>query len=117
MPDPADVSANIDNRARAYLHTNCAQCHRPGGPTPSSMDLRYESLLTNTNACDAMPLEGNLGVPNARLIAPGDSARSLIVVRANRRDSHGMPPLGSTVLDTAGTGLLATWIDGLSTCN
>ena len=117
MPDPSDASASTGDRARAYLHTNCAQCHRPGGPTPSSMDLRYTTLLTNTDACDAVPLAGNLGVPNARLIAPGDSARSLIVVRSNRRDSHGMPPLGSTVLDAAGTGLLAAWIDGLTACN
>ena len=117
MPDPADTSAAIGDRARAWLHTNCAQCHRTGGPTPSSMDLQYTTLLANTNACDAVPLEGDLGIPNARLIAPGDASRSLLVERAGRRDSHGMPPLGSTVIDTAGIGILTTWIDGLSACN
>ncbi|HEY5806578.1 MAG TPA: PQQ-dependent sugar dehydrogenase, partial [Povalibacter sp.] len=39
MPDPADASAPLVNRARAYLHTNCAQCHRPGGPTTVNLDL------------------------------------------------------------------------------
>ena len=117
MPDPADTGADTSDRARAYLHTNCAQCHRPGGPTPSSMDLRYSTLLSNTDACDAVPLEGDLGIPNARLIAPGDAARSLLVERAGRRDSHGMPPLGSAVIDTAGISILVSWIDGLSACN
>ena len=41
MPNPFDTAAPLGQRARAYLHTNCAQCHRTGGPTPSSMDLRY----------------------------------------------------------------------------
>ena len=117
MADPADTGAVMTDRARAYLHTNCAQCHRPGGPTPSTMDLRYTTLLANTNACDAVPLEGDLGIANARLIAPGDSTRSVLVNRASRRDSHGMPPLGSNLLDTAGIGLLSSWINSLVGCN
>ncbi len=45
MPDPADTQAPVATRARAYLHTNCAQCHRPTGPTPSNMDLRFNQRL------------------------------------------------------------------------
>ncbi|MGB5329072.1 MAG: PQQ-dependent sugar dehydrogenase [Gammaproteobacteria bacterium] len=117
LTDPIDSGANVSDRARAYLHTNCSQCHRPGGPTPSTMDLRYTISLANTNACDAAPQEGDLGIASARLIAPGDAARSLIVARANRRDSHGMPPLGSNLVDTGGINLLTSWINGLSSCN
>jgi hypothetical protein len=32
--------ADLDARARSYLHTNCSGCHRPGGGTPFPMDLR-----------------------------------------------------------------------------
>lgn len=117
LTDPADTNAALEPRARAYLHTNCAQCHRPNGPTPSTMDLRYSTALANTNACDAQPLEGNLGIPNARLIAPGNSNASLIVERMQRRDVHGMPPLGSNVVDTLNVAQIAAWIDGLSGCN
>ncbi len=74
-------------------------------------------MLANTNACDAIPMEGDLGIATARLIAPGDATRSLIIARANRRDSHGMPPLGSNLIDTNGINLLTTWINGLSSCN
>ena len=116
LTSPADSGANINDRARAYLHTNCAQCHRPGGPTPSSMDLRYTTSLAATNACDVMPLGGALGIVNARLIAPGDPAHSLVITRAIRRDSHGMPPLGSNLIDNDGINLLTDWVNSLSGC-
>jgi uncharacterized repeat protein (TIGR03806 family) len=116
LTSPTDSDADIDDRARAYLHTNCSQCHRPGGPTPSSMDLRYTTALAATNACDAMPLEGDLGIANARLIAPGDAQRSLVVERSGRRDSHGMPPLGSSLIDNDGIELLTDWINDLGGC-
>lgn len=117
LADPTDPTATAEDRARAYLHTNCASCHRPNAPTPSTMDLRYSTPLANTNACDAMPLEGDLGIANARLIAPGDADASLVIERMRRRDIHGMPPVGSAVIDTAGVNQVADWINGLSDCN
>jgi len=117
MPDPADTSAPLGDRARAYLHTNCSQCHRPNGPTPSTMDLRYTTALNATNACNAMPQAGDLGIgADARLIAPGSSANSVLVNRANRRDSNGMPPLASNEVDADGVALLTQWIDQLTGC-
>ncbi len=117
LTDPENTGEPLEPRARAYLHTNCAQCHRPNGPTPSTMDLRYFTTLANTNACDAQPLEGDLGIANARLIAPGNSGASLIINRMQRRDSHGMPPLGSNVIDTANIARISAWTDSLSGCN
>ncbi len=117
MPDPADTSASLNDRARAYLHTNCAQCHRQGGPTPSSMDLRYTTPLSQTNTCNATPQVGDLGLgANARLIAPGSATNSLIVNRANRRDANAMPPVGSNVVDAAGVALLTQWINAMTGC-
>jgi len=117
LPDPTDTNALLTERARAYLHTNCAQCHRTGGPTPSNMDLRYTTALNQTNACNAAPQSGDLGLgANAKLIAPGSAANSIVVNRANRRDAHGMPPLGSNRVDTAGVALLTQWINGLAGC-
>ena len=81
------------------------------------MDLRYTTLLANSNACDALPLEGDLGISNARLIAPGDASRSVLVERASRRDSLGMPPLASNQVDVSGVGLVSTWINALVGCN
>lgn len=114
---PSDTSASLNDRARAYLHSNCAQCHQPNAPTPSTMDLRATTALADTNACEALPLEGDLNIANARLIAVGDPERSLLVERMTRNDSQRMPPLGSNIIDAGGVTLLTTWIQGLSGCN
>jgi uncharacterized repeat protein (TIGR03806 family) len=117
MPDPFDASAALAERARAYLHTNCAQCHRPGGPTPSSIDLRYSTLLSGTNACGALPQEGDLGLgAGARIIAPGNAASSVLAARMARRDADAMPPLASSIVDAAGVALINEWIESLTTC-
>ena len=115
IPDPAG-SASLEQRARAYLHSNCAYCHRPGGPTQASMDLRYTTALGATNTCNIAPSLGDLGVANARLIAPGSAASSIIVNRASRTDSERMPPLGSNRADSAGVALLTQWINSLTGC-
>jgi hypothetical protein len=117
MPNPADTSAPLGNRARAYLHTNCSQCHRANGPTPSTIDLRYTTTLAATNTCNVIPRLGDLGIGSAaRLIAPGNATNSIIVSRMNRRDVHAMPPVGSARIDETGVALVSDWIGSLTGC-
>jgi uncharacterized repeat protein (TIGR03806 family) len=116
-PNPTGTSGTVAERARAYLHTNCSQCHRPTGPTPIDMDLRYSTTLANTKTCDVAPSVGDLGITNSRLIAPGDAARSVLIARMSRRDAHGMPPLGSAQVDAEGAALLTSWVNSLTNCN
>lgn len=81
------------------------------------MDLRYTTSFVATNTCNASPQSGDLGLgANARLIAPGSSANSILLNRITRRDSAAMPPLGSNTVDTAGVSLITQWIDGLASC-
>jgi uncharacterized repeat protein (TIGR03806 family) len=119
IPDPAGPTGTLTERARAYLHTNCSQCHRPGGPTPVNLDLRYTTALNATNACNATAQSGDLGIgASARIIATGSAANSVLLARMNRRnDSNQMPPVGSTQVDAAGMALLTQWINGLAGCN
>jgi mono/diheme cytochrome c family protein len=114
--DPYGGAGTLGDRARAYLHTNCAGCHRPGGSTPSPMDLRFQTALNATNACNVDPQAGDLGVAGARIILPGEPGRSLVVLRAERRDAAGMPPLASHVVDAQGVQLLRDWIAQLGGC-
>ncbi len=116
LPDPFGTSGTLDGRARAYLHTNCANCHRPGGSTPSPMDLRSATALAATNACNATPQAGDLGIAGALIIAPGDADRSVLVLRMDRRDAAGMPPVASHVVDAQGVALIRDWIAALAGC-
>jgi uncharacterized repeat protein (TIGR03806 family) len=115
IPDPFG-SAALGLRARAYLHTNCAHCHRPSGPAPSDLDFRFTTALASTQACDITPTLGNLGITDARIIAPGSATRSVAVARVNRVGADAMPPLARHKIDTAGVQLLTSWIDGLVNC-
>jgi len=116
IPDPAGT-APLAQRARAYLHANCGYCHRPDGTTPTNLDLRYTTALSTTNACDVAPTLGNLGITNARLIAPGSAARSVVVARMDRTGADAMPPLTRHMIDEEGVQLLTSWINGLTGCN
>jgi uncharacterized repeat protein (TIGR03806 family) len=116
LADPGDAGGDLDARARAYLHTNCAGCHRPGGPPGRNLDLRYQTDLADTNTCDIVPIGNDLGITNARVIAPGEPDRSVLVGRMNRRDVNAMPPLASTRVDSAGVALISDWIESLASC-
>jgi len=116
IPDPTG-NAPLAQRARAYLHANCSYCHRPGGPTPAQMDWRYTTALNATGACDVAPTLGDLGIANARLIAPGDANRSVVVSRMDRTGANAMPPLGRHLIDTTGVQLIRDWVGSLAGCN
>jgi uncharacterized repeat protein (TIGR03806 family) len=118
-PDPTGTEGTLGERARSYLHTNCSLCHRPGGPTTSNMDLRYATALADTNACDVAPTVSDLGIADARIIAPGAADRSVIPARMNLRDHPDqMPPVGlGAKVDTEGVQLIRDWIDSLENCN
>lgn len=115
LPSPGDTSSTLAERARSYLHANCSNCHRPGGGTPASIDLRYTTTLSTSGAC-AAPTLGNLGVVGANIITPGDPASSVLYLRMSRRGADQMPPFASALVDTVGAGLVASWIQAMSTC-
>ncbi|MEQ1801423.1 MAG: PQQ-dependent sugar dehydrogenase [Gammaproteobacteria bacterium] len=119
IPSPTDTSLGLELRARAYLHSNCSNCHQPNGPTGMNMDLRYTLPLsiTSTRTCDMPPQAGDLGIANARLIAPASPSRSILLQRMLRRDAHGMPPLGSALADAAGAQLISSWISQIQACD
>jgi hypothetical protein len=116
-PNPTGTAGTLGERARAYLHSNCSQCHRPGGGSTANMDLRYSTALADTHACDVAPGLGDLGIADARLIAPGSAARSVVIARMSRRDAFQMPVIGSAHVDTEGAALLTQWVNSLTSCN
>jgi len=111
LANPRDPAAALGQRARAYLDTNCAQCHRPGGPTPVDMDLRWTTPIAATHTVGVSPSQGDLGIAGAKRIFPGSKEKSLLWVRMRERGEHRMPPLGSRLIDGQGVSLIGEWID------
>jgi mono/diheme cytochrome c family protein len=116
LADPTDESASVEERARAYLHVNCALCHRAGIDGTGSFDLHVDTELVDTAACDAEPAAGHMDIEDARLIAPGDPDRSVLLARVLSDDIYRMPPFGSVVVDDAGAAVVEAWIEALEDC-
>ena len=111
--DPADEAAPLEQRARTWLDVNCAMCHYPDGPGNASFDARYETPLAQTGLVDAAVTQGDLGVADARLVAPGDPERSMVLHRVATLGDGRMPSVGSNRVDRDGVLLLTAWIEGL----
>ena len=110
MARPDDFAARLDDRARAYLHVNCAHCHRPDGVGGRAAFQLLDNLpLAKTGLINGHPLVPLLG-PQARLIRPGDPDGSEILHRMTLREGGRMPLLGSAVHDNEGTSLIRQWI-------
>lgn len=114
LPDPNTVVGNdlaaAQNHAKAYLHTNCAMCHRPTGPTNSGMDLRFSTPLAQMGVCG---VQGNAG--NA-LLTPGDTAQSELRQRMASTGDDQMPPIARNVVDNQGLAVIDHWINQLTAC-
>jgi len=114
LTDPADASAPLEARARAYLHANCAQCHVEAGGGNSAFEVNVNTPRERMKLVDVKPIHDAFGIEGGRLVAPGDPARSVLYHRVTRRGPGQMPPLASSVVDERGTALLREWIEGLS---
>ena len=66
---------------------------------PVALDLRHGTPLSQTGACNVVPARGDLGVADARIIAPGEDTRSVLLTRMSVRDANAMPPIASNVVD------------------
>ncbi|MCC7137047.1 MAG: PQQ-dependent sugar dehydrogenase [Planctomycetes bacterium] len=111
-PRPDDLGAPVAARARAWLDANCAGCHRPGGGTPSTMDLRSTVSVASMGVVGVAPQQGGLGLPDPRIVTSGARAASVLWLRVGALDGNRMPPLGSSVVDADGQDLVGDWIDG-----
>ena len=119
---PSGTLGTVEERARSYLHANCAFCHRPDDPNFPSMDLRHDVAFKDTATCGVTPEKGNQGVPTSLIITPGDPAASVVVLRMqappdDANGKHGrMPKIASYVTDTDAVTTISGWIASLTAC-
>jgi uncharacterized repeat protein (TIGR03806 family) len=108
--------ADLEARARAYLHANCASCHQPNGGARGDLDLRAATPLSRTGLCDVRPQTDTLGLADARILAPGRPEGSTLLARMRATDGRRMPPLASRVVDDDGAALVEAWIRSRADC-
>jgi uncharacterized repeat protein (TIGR03806 family) len=115
LPAP-DGAAPVAARARAYLHANCAGCHRPTRRFPDGIDLRFTTSLAATRTCGVEAVYGGFTGASQR-VAPGQPAASVLARFMRSTDEFRMPLVGTTQVDQAGVAIVEDWIRSLSGCN
>jgi uncharacterized repeat protein (TIGR03806 family) len=109
------ASATATERARSYLHANCAFCHRPDGEF-NSVDLRNDTAFEHTGICNVVPAKGTQGVDNATNLTPGHPELSTMWLRMSTLGKGRMPPLASAVVDEDALGIVSAWINAIQAC-
>lgn len=112
LVDPHDTKQSLNDRARSYLHANCAMCHHPGGNAIVSFFLRRDLPFDKLNTNKGTGI-GTFGIQDAKIIAPGDPHRSILLYRMAKLGYARMPYIGSQVVDSFGVPLIADWIRSL----
>lgn len=104
-----DENVSLEYRVRSYLHSNCAQCHRPA----TGFGLFDARISKKTR--DAGLIEGGLrnllGDNSNRVIEPGNVDKSVLYQRMATRGHGQMPPIGSNEPDVAALDVLRRWIE------
>ena len=112
-----DDTASLASRARAYLHANCAHCHRPGALATSNIDLTYTTPLAQTAMCLVAPENGKMGLFAPWIVDPGNPDNSILLLRMETlEEGLRMPNIASSVVDPVGTALVRNWIASLDSC-
>ena len=114
LADPHGELGPLETRARSYLHANCSACHRFNGGGSANLLLNLEFPLKEAKLVNEKPVQGDLGLADARVVAPGDPARSVLLYRLATEGRGHMPYLGSRLVDERGLLLVRDWIAGLN---
>jgi uncharacterized repeat protein (TIGR03806 family) len=105
----------LEERARSYLHANCAHCHRPMGGGQGTMDLRYARSFKDTQTCNVDNSQGPVDGAT-KLIVPGAPQSSILSLRLHATSAKRMPPVSVSVLDPVGSAVIDEWISSLTAC-
>lgn len=106
-----NTNASPELRVRSYLQANCAHCHQPNGAR-GFFDARFSTPLAQQNLIGG-PVDNNLGIIGAHVVAPMSTNKSILFVRDAALGANQMPPLAKNVVDTNYINVLAEWINTL----
>ena len=103
---------DLESQARAWLHANCAHCHRKNGGGSVQFMANADLPMAETMMLSEKPVRGELGLTDARVISPGKPEQSVLIARIARSGNGHMPMIGAREVDPKGFQLLWDWIAG-----
>lgn len=110
-----DDKAALEDRARSWLHANCAHCHRRNGGGSVQLMVNADLPTAETMMIYEKPVRGDLGIDDPAVIYPHAPHRSILFQRVARTGSGHMPMIGARDPDPDGLKLLWDWIYRLNT--
>jgi uncharacterized repeat protein (TIGR03806 family) len=110
LADYRDKSADLNLRARSYLHANCSHCHRKWGGGNAEFQLLATLPVRELGIIDTKPGQGTFDLKDPRILVPGDPGRSMLYHRMTRTGLGRMPHIASNVVDDDGVKLIHDWI-------
>jgi uncharacterized repeat protein (TIGR03806 family) len=113
LADYHDHAQPLADRARSYLHANCAHCHRKWGGGNADFQLLQTLPLAELGVFDTRPGQGDFGLKDPRILVAGDPERSLVLQRMQKTGLGRMPHIGSNVVDENAVKLIEEWIKQL----
>jgi glucose/arabinose dehydrogenase len=115
LANPYDQTLPVTDRARAYLHTNCAHCHQQGGiGGRAKFSLIHKLTDSETLMIGEAPIVPLFSGPEGLLIKVGDPQKSEIYRRLSIRGGGQMPLFGTVVEDSDGAKLIFEWIQQMN---
>lgn len=112
--NPTNATAhNTEQRARAWLETNCAHCHNSKGLASSTGVFfdAFRKVNLNYGLCKFPNTAGSASGGNEYDIVPGNAAESIVSYRIHAEDSSiNMPPVARSVYHAEGVALIDDWI-------
>jgi putative heme-binding domain-containing protein len=110
-----DDKADLEAKARSWLHANCAHCHRRHGGGSVQLMVNADLPTAETIMLDEKPVRGDLALADARVISPGHPEQSVLLARIARSGNGHMPMIGAREVDPHGFRVLWDWILGEAT--
>lgn len=110
-----DEKTSLEDRARSWLHANCAHCHRRHGGGSVQLMVNADLPTAEVMMIYEKPVRGDFGIVDAAVIYPLAPQRSILFQRVARTGSGHMPMIGARDPDSHGLKLLWEWIYQLPT--
>ncbi len=107
---------SINDRARSWLHVNCAHCHNPrGSARTSGLDLRLTQMNPAKFGVNKIPVAAGHGSGGRSFdIVPGKPDESILLYRIESEDPGiAMPSVGKSLVPVEAAALIRAWIEQL----